>query len=131
MPRPRRFTVSHRLLLALVAAALAWCPATLHAAEKGWFGVAFSIDTEGISLNPKLRSVKIEKILPRSPAANSDLAPGDVVLEIEGIAVEGAKADMLKADIQKAVGETLRLKVKRGADVPHEVALIAAAKPPG
>jgi len=32
---------------------------------------------------------------------------------------------------QKAVGEMLRLKVKHGADAPHEVALIAVSKPPG
>jgi C-terminal processing protease CtpA/Prc len=121
----------HLLLTVVVAAVLACGPLTLRAAEKGWFGVVFSIDAEGFSLDPKLRSVKVEKILPFSPAAKSDLAQGDVVLEIEGIAVEGAKADTLKAVIQKAVGETLRLKVKHGADVPHEVSLMAVSKPPG
>ena len=123
--------MKRHLLLAVVAATLAWCPVTLHAAEKGWFGVAFSIDTQGISLNPRLRSVKVEKIFPLSPAAKSDLAQGDVVLEVEGIAVEGASADTLKAAIQKAVGETLLLKVKHGADAAHEVALVAVARPPG
>jgi hypothetical protein len=94
----RRITVNRHLLLTVVAAALAWCPLMLHAAKKSWFGVALSIDTEGVSLNPRLRSVKVEKIFPFSPAAKSDLAQGDVV---------------------------------HGADVPHEVALIAVSKPPG
>jgi C-terminal processing protease CtpA/Prc len=112
------------------AVALVLSPMTLQAAEKGWFGFSISVDAEGISLNPKLRSIKVEKIFPSSPAAKAGLAQGDVVLEVEGIAVEGAKADTLKAAMQKSVGETLHLKVKHGADAPHEVALTAASKPP-
>ena len=42
----------------------------------------------------------------------------------------GAKADALKAAMQKFVGETLRLKVKRGADASQDVSLIAGPKPP-
>lgn len=49
--------------------------------------------------------------------------------QFPGIAVEGGKADTLKAAIQKSVGETLRLKIKHGADPPHDVSLIAASKP--
>jgi hypothetical protein len=48
---------------------------------------------------------------------------------MEGIVVDGAKAETLKAAIQKSVGETLRLKIKHGADAPHDVSLIAAPKP--
>jgi hypothetical protein len=53
-----------------------------------------------------------------------------MIVEIEGIVVEGAKADSLKAAMQKSVGETLRLKIKRGADAAQDVALVAAPKPP-
>ena len=105
-------------------------PLSLLAAEKGWFGFALSIDAEGISLNPKLRSIKIEKIFSASPAAKAGLEPGDTILEMEGIEVEGAKADTLKPAIQKSVGETLRLKIKHGADASRDVSLIAAPKPP-
>jgi hypothetical protein len=52
-----------------------------------------------------------------------------MILEIEGIVVEGAKADTFKAAIQKSVGETLRLKIKRGADASQDVSLIAGPKP--
>lgn len=117
------------LAVFLAAAALSVAPTSLHAAEKGWFGFALNIDAEGLSLNPRLRSIKIEKIFPASPAANAGLASGDMILEIEGITVEGAKADTLKAAIQKSVGETLRLKIKHGADAPHDISLIAAPKP--
>ena len=117
------------LAVLLAAAALSVAPTSLHAAEKGWFGFALNIDAEGLSLNPKLRSIKIEKIVPASPAANAGLASGDMILEIEGITVDRAKADTLKAAIQKSVGETLRLKIKHGADAPHDISLIAAPKP--
>ena len=116
-------------LILLVAAALLFSPLASHAAEKGWFGFALAIDADGI-FNPKLRSIKIDKVFPASPAAKAGLSAGDVIVEIEGIIIEGAKADSLKAAMQKSVGETLRLKIKRGTDAPQDVSLIAAAKPP-
>jgi C-terminal processing protease CtpA/Prc len=133
MTQEHRFSVlaavSRQLLAVLLAtAALSIAPLSLHAAEQGWFGFAMSIDAEGI-LNPKLRSIKIDKIFPGSPAAKAGLAVGDSILEMAGIEVAGAKADVLKAAIQKSVGETLRLKIRHGADAPHEVSLIAAPKP--
>ena len=115
----------------LLAAAVCLSPLPLNAAEKGWFGFALLIDAEGISLSPTLRSIKIEKVFPNSPAAKAGLAPGDDILEMEGIVVAGAKANALKAATQKAVGEPLRLKFKRGADAPREISLVAAAKPAG
>jgi C-terminal processing protease CtpA/Prc len=121
--------VSRQFLAVLLAAAALSIAPSLHAAEKGWFGFALNIDAEGLSLNPKLRSIRIDQIFPASPAAKAGLASGDMILEIEGIAVEGAKADTLKAAIQKSAGETLRLKVKHGADAPRDVSLIAAPKP--
>jgi C-terminal processing protease CtpA/Prc len=116
-------------LMLLAAAALLFSPLASHAAENGWFGFALAIDAEGI-LNPKLRSIKIEKVLPASPAAKAGLSAGDMIVEIEGIVVEGAKADTLKAAMQKSAGETLRLKIKRGADASQDVSLIAGPKPP-
>jgi C-terminal processing protease CtpA/Prc len=115
-------------LVLLIAAALLFSPWGAHAAEKGWFGFALAIDADGI-LNPRLRSIKIDKIFPASPAANAGLSTGDMIVEIEGIAVEGAKADTLKTAMQKSVGETLRLKIKHGTDTSQDVSLIAATKP--
>lgn len=116
-------------LVLLAAAALLFSPLASHAAENGWFGFALAIDAEGI-LNPKLRSIKIEKVFPGSPAAKAGLAVGDMIVEIEGIAVAGTKAATLKAAIQKPVGETLRLKIKRGSDATLDVAVIAGPQPP-
>jgi hypothetical protein len=53
-----------------------------------------AIDAEGI-FNPKLRSLKIEKVFPASPTAKAGLAVGDTIVEVEGIVVEGATADLL------------------------------------
>jgi C-terminal processing protease CtpA/Prc len=116
-------------LVLLAAAAFMFSSPAAHAAENGWFGFALAIDAEGI-LNPKLRSIKIEKVFPASPAAKAGLAEGDMIVEIEGIAVAGAKADILKAAMQKSVGETLRLKIKRGTDAAQNVSLIAGPQPP-
>jgi len=67
---------------------------------------------------------------PASHAAKAGLAVGDMIVEIEGIAVAGAKADALKAAVQKSVGESLRLKIKRGTDASQDVSLIAGPQPP-
>ncbi|GAA0710376.1 PDZ domain-containing protein [Dokdonella soli] len=97
--------------------------------EKGWFGFAVSVETEGFSLNPTLRSIKIEKVIPASPAAAQGLAAGDLVLEVQDTLVAGAKARELQATMHKAVGESLRLKLKRGDAEPYVVTLTAAARP--
>ena len=113
---------------ALTAVALFLFSATLGAAEKGWFGLAISVDADGV-FSPTLRSVTIAKVFPSSPAELAGLAPGDTVLEIQGIVVAGTKADVLKAAMQKSVGETLRLKIRRGATEIREVSMVAVRKP--
>jgi C-terminal processing protease CtpA/Prc len=97
--------------------------------EKGWFGLAMSIDIQGTVLNPTLNTITIQSVAPHSPAASAGLVSGDLILEIEGIVVAGAKPEPIKVAMQKAVGESLRLKLKHGSDAPRDVSLTAAAKP--
>jgi S1-C subfamily serine protease len=99
--------------------------------EKGWFGFAVSVDVEGFSLNPTLRTAKIESVVPTSPADIGGLLVGDLIVEAQGITVAGAKADTLKIAVQRAVGETLQMTVKRGSSAPRVVVLTAIAKPLG
>ena len=80
-------------------------------------------------MNPTLRSVKVESVAASSPAASASLASGDFVIEIEGSVVAGAKANTLKAAMQKDVGESLHLKVKRGTDAPRDISITAVVKP--
>jgi len=103
--------------------------ATLWAAEKGWFGLVVSVDADGV-FSPTLRSLTVSRVVPSSPAALAGLAPGDTVLEVEGIVVAGTKADVLKAAMQKSVGETLRLKIQHGATDIRQVSMVAVQRPP-
>jgi C-terminal processing protease CtpA/Prc len=99
--------------------------------EKGWFGLEVSVEIEGISFNPTLHAARIAKVLPSSPAAAAGLTAADLIVEVEGLVVSGAKARDLKAAMHKAVGESLRLKVKHGTAEPRAVTLVAIAKPEG
>ena len=108
--------------------ALLWLSLAAGAAEPGWFGFAISADVEGL-MTPTLRSITVGKVFPDSPAAAAGLAPGDSVVEVQGIVVAGARADVLKAAMQKSPGETLHLKVRHGAEVIREVSMIAVKKP--
>jgi S1-C subfamily serine protease len=118
------------LLLAFAAALSPFAAATA-ADEKGWIGVSFSVETEGSFFSPTLRSVKIEKVAPASPAAAAGLAVGDVVVALQGMVIAGAKADDMKTLMKRSVGETLRFKIRRGTAEPFEVPVTAAAKPSG
>ena len=115
------------LALALLGAVFSGTPAI--AGEKGWFGFAMAIDVEGTPLNPKLRTVKVDSVVPASPAASAGIVPGDLFLEIEGISIDGANAYTVKNAMQKSVGESLHLKIKHGAEAPREVVLTASPKP--
>lgn len=57
------------------------------------------------------------------------LAVNDDVLEVQGILVAGAKADVLMAAMQKSVGEILTLKIKHDAAEAHVVPLTAVPMP--
>ena len=118
-----------RLPVILLFTVMAFTGTIVVAGEKGWFGFAMAIDLEGAPLDPKLRTIKVESIVPSSPAAFAGLTPGDLVLEIEGITVAGANAATVKAAMQRSVGESLHLKIKHGADAPRDVVLTAAPKP--
>jgi C-terminal processing protease CtpA/Prc len=99
--------------------------------NSAWFGLDAKVNTKGISFNPTIRSVNIIKVYPSSPAANAGLAVGDSVVVIQGIVVEGAKANDLKAVMKKVVGEEIRMKIKRGTAEPYEVKMTAVKRPAG
>lgn len=109
--------------------ALAFTDAAHAAEQKGWFGLGVNVEVEGISLNPTLQSITIAKVIPSSPAAAAGLTAGDQIVEIQGMAIPGAKAKEVKAAMQQTVGSLLRLRVKHGATEPRAFTLIAVAKP--
>jgi C-terminal processing protease CtpA/Prc len=116
---------------ALILAALLAFSAVAVGAEKGWFGLAVSVEVDGLSLNPTLRTITVQKVFASSPAASAGVAAGDSLVEVEGIAVAGAKADLIKAAMQKPVGQTLHLKIRRGTAGMREVSMVAVPRPAG
>jgi C-terminal processing protease CtpA/Prc len=98
---------------------------------KGFFGLAVSIDGEGFFLNPTLRTITIQKVEPKSPAANAGIAPGDQIIEAEGRVIAGTKARELEPIMTKKVGQALHLLLKRPKGELYKVILIAIAKPTG
>jgi C-terminal processing protease CtpA/Prc len=115
-----RLLTAFACLIALVAVA--------QPAGSRWFGLKLRVDADGI-FNPKVRSITVEKVFPASPAEKAGLAAGDLIIEVQGRIVAGAKASDLKPALQGSVGASLRLKVKHASAEPHEVTLIAEPKP--
>jgi S1-C subfamily serine protease len=114
-----------------IALSLLWLTTSIVAAEKGWFGFAIKVDAEEASVNPVLRSITVEKVFDASPAAQAGLLVGDSVLQIQGIVVAGARAEVLRAALNRPVGETLHLKVKRGPGDIRDISIIAVQNPQG
>lgn len=117
-------------ILVIAAATMSLLTLPAAAAEKGWFGFSVNVDADSMSPNPTLRTATVESVVPGSPAAKAGLVSGDQVLEVQGVPVAGAKADVFRAAMQKAVGESVRIKIKRGDAAAREVSLVAAHQPP-
>lgn len=111
----------------LILLAMIWVAAA-SAGEKGWFGFELEIAGEGY-FNPTVRVVRVASIVPQSPAAAQSIAVGDEIIQVENTEVAGRKANELKPLIQKQVGESVRLKLKRKNGETYSVTLIAV-KPP-
>lgn len=115
-------------LVGCLAVALASAAAT--AGDRGYFGFAISVDAEGFFLNPTLNAVRIEKVTPDSPASKAGLDAGDLIVEIEGKTVAGAKAKDLQPFLEREVGQTTRLVVKKPSGLTLPVSLVAGPKIP-
>jgi C-terminal processing protease CtpA/Prc len=98
------------------------------AASDGWFGLTLNVDADGF-FHPVVRSIKVQAVVPNSPAAKAGLEVGDVVLEAQGVKVAGAKPAELRPAFKTSVGDKWRIKVQHATAKPREVVLTAAAKP--
>lgn len=117
---------------ALTFAAIVMFPLSNSAGTgDGWFGISIKANTKGNLFNPTIRSLQIIKVSPSSPAADAGLVVGDLIVVVQGIVVEGAQANELKAVMKKTVGEKIQLKIQRGTTEPFAVRLTAIKKPSG
>jgi C-terminal processing protease CtpA/Prc len=112
----------------LIAAFLSMLTAYAYAANPGYFGISVSVDGDGFFLNPTLNTVKIEKVVPGSPAAKAGINPGDLIVEIEGHPIPGTKADLLKPYMQREVGQSTRFLIKKTSGEIVSAVLVAAPK---
>jgi C-terminal processing protease CtpA/Prc len=101
--------------------------ASASAADQGYFGIGVSVDGDGF-LNPTVKSIRIDKVAPNSPAAKAGVSPGDLLVEIEGHPVQGTKADVLKPYMQREVGQSTRFLVKKASGEVVPLVLVAAPK---
>jgi C-terminal processing protease CtpA/Prc len=99
------------------------------AGERGFFGFSLAVASEGFSFNPVLKSIKVAKVTPDSPAAQAGLKDGDEIIEVAGRTVAGSKAKEMMALAQKEVGQSLQLKVKRPEGETRALTLVAVKKP--
>ncbi len=116
---------SRRLVTQLLAAAFAVATvgptapvaASAQEAPRGFLG-AVCVDAEG--------GVEIERIVPGSAAAGAGLAPGTIVVAIDGAPV--ATADAFVAAVgSHAAGESVRLTLAGGS----ELSVVLGLRPPG
>ena len=71
-----------------------------------------------------------QPITPGGPAAKAGLKPGDLVLEVNGRAVNGA-AELIVAIRSNAPGETVKLKVQTPGGAAREVSVTLGSQQGG
>jgi C-terminal processing protease CtpA/Prc len=97
------------------------------AAEKGWFGFGLKVEGSGF-LSLTVQSVTVESIAPHSPASEQSIAVGDEIIQVEEMTVPGRRAWELKPLLQKQVGETIHLRLKRPTGETYSVTLTAVKR---
>ncbi len=118
----------YRIRLATFAL-LASLALAAHAGEKGYLGISIAVDGEGVFWNPTLKSVKVAKVSPRSPAEQAGMSVGDFIVEVEGKQVAGAKANDLQPYMQREVGQAVKFLVKKPSGEVKPISVVAGPKP--
>ena len=114
--------IAATLLLALLAGAAC-------AEDHGYFGFALKAVTKGFFLAPTISDLRIERVLPGTPAERAGIRAGDRILEVEGKPVAGSKALDLKAKATRQPGQTLHLTLRHPDGQVYRVAMVAIPHP--
>jgi C-terminal processing protease CtpA/Prc len=117
-----------RLFRGLLILALSGLP-LLASSGSGWLGISTSIKGSGASWNPTIETVSIAKVAPNSPAENQHLSVGDMIIEVEGTPVLGAKGSDLRSKMKRNIGEVIHLTLMRPNGETYSAVLTAAKQP--
>src|SRR5262245_53195354 len=93
--------------------------------EPGWFGVTYTIHAHGL-FHPTIESVYVASVHPSSPSAQAQLGIGDELLAVDDHTVAGIEAQELRGLMNKSVGESVTLRLRRVTGEIFTAVLIAA-----
>lgn len=116
-----------RAMAGIILGAVLLAGGPAHAAEPGKNGLSVSVSADGF-FNPTIKSLKVAKVDPGGPAALAGIAPGDEIVEIEGIAVPGAKGDRLRPLMTRNAGEVTNMVLVRPSGEKYRARLVAVPK---
>ncbi|HEX8391572.1 MAG TPA: PDZ domain-containing protein [Longimicrobium sp.] len=119
------------LFLPLVAAVLA-LPAAARAQDTpgperrpGMLGFAFDVTRREETGQPARQTVRVTEVREGSPAARAGMRQGDLLVSVNGAALEGMEVRSL---LQVNEGDTVRLRVRR-VDGEHDLRIVAGPRP--
>lgn len=115
-------------VLPVVALSLILLAANAWAGERGYFGFGLSVITKGFFLNPDVESLKIDSVVPGTPAARAGIRPGDLILKVDDLTVAGSKALNLKSHAARDVGQSVRLELKHANGSIYTANMVAVAR---
>jgi C-terminal processing protease CtpA/Prc len=99
------------------------------AGDHGYFGFALQVVTKGFFLSPTISELRIDKVMPGTPAERAGIRAGDAIVEVEGRPVRGSKALELKERATRQVGQTLHLTLRHADGQTYRVSMVAIPHP--
>jgi serine protease DegS/serine protease DegQ len=94
---------------------------------RGWIGADYTDIPPTNGATARQQGVLVVRVLPESPAAQADLQTGDLLLKIDGAAIED-QADLRNREAALAPGTRVRLEGLRG-NAPFAVDVVLVQRP--
>jgi C-terminal processing protease CtpA/Prc len=89
----------------------------------GTIGFSLHVQADGF-FSPKVVKALVQSVEPGSQAQAAGLAPGDELIRVEGIAVPGAEASVLRPHMQFVPGKPKKLAFRRPGGQEYEATLV-------
>ncbi len=78
--------------------------------ERPWIGIRPDEASEDAE---KVTGLRVAEVFDNTPAQRAGIRAGDIIIEADGQPVQNLR-DLLRAILRQGIGETLRLKIRRG-----------------